>query len=79
MYDTVEERIKALRASRNKYQKNKEWYCDICLNGKNYTARGKFMHLKAKKHIKKAKELESKERDTKEIDTKEIDSNKFFL
>ena len=32
------------------------------------------MHLKAKKHIKKAKELESKE-----IDTKEIDSNKFFL
>ena len=34
MYDTEEERIKALRASRNKYQKNKEWYCDICLNGK---------------------------------------------
>ena len=74
MYDTEEERIKALRASRNKYQKNKEWYCDICLNGKNYTARGKFMHLKAKKHIKKAKELESKE-----IDTKEIDSNNFFF
>jgi len=28
MYATEEERMKALRASRNKYQRNKEWYCD---------------------------------------------------
>jgi len=35
MCATEEERIKALRESRNKYQKNKEWYCDICYNGKN--------------------------------------------
>ena len=34
MYATEEERIKALRASRNKYHKNKEWYCDICCKGK---------------------------------------------
>ena len=59
MYATEEERIKAIRASRNKYQKNKEWYCDICLNGKNYTARGKFGHLKTKKHNKNAQEVNS--------------------
>ena len=29
MYKTEEERLAALRASRNKYQKNKEWYCDV--------------------------------------------------
>ena len=52
MYATEEERMKALRASRHKYQKNKEWYCDICCNGKNYTARGKHSHLNTKKHKK---------------------------
>ena len=29
---------------------NKEWYCDICNNGKNYTLRGKWSHLSTKKH-----------------------------
>ena len=51
MYATEEERIKALRESRHKYQKNKERYCDICCNGKNYTARGKTNHEKTKKHL----------------------------
>jgi len=51
MYATEEERMKALRASRNKYQKNKEWYCDICKNGKNYTNGGKTTHQKTKKHL----------------------------
>ena len=51
MYATEEERIKALRASRNKYQKNKECYCNICCNGINYTARGKTNHEKTKKHL----------------------------
>ena len=51
MYATEEERIKALRASRNKYQKSKEWYCNICCNGINYTARGKTNHEKIKKHL----------------------------
>ena len=59
MHATEEERMKALRASRNKYQKNKEWYCDICCNGKNYTARGKHSHLKTKKHNKNAQEVNS--------------------
>ena len=54
MYATEEERMKALRASRNKYQKNKEWYCAICRNGKNYTVRGKTNHEKTKKHQKNA-------------------------
>jgi len=30
MYATEEERIKALRESRNTHLKNKEWYFDIC-------------------------------------------------
>ena len=68
MYATEEERIKALRASRNKYQKNKEWYCDICLNGKNYTTRGKFMHLKTKKHNKKAQESQASLNNIKFVD-----------
>ena len=51
MYATEEERMKALRASRNKYQKNKKWCCDICKNGKNYTIGGKTNHQKTKKHL----------------------------
>ena len=49
MYKT-EERLAALRASRNKYQKNKEWYCDVCKNGKNYTFRGRTKHEQTQKH-----------------------------
>ena len=39
---------------------NKEWYCDVCNNGKNYTLRGKWSHLGTKKHERnyyKAKSL----------------------
>ena len=50
MYKTEEERLAALRASRNKYQKNKEWYCDVCKNGKNYTNGGRTKHEQTKKH-----------------------------
>ena len=32
---------------------SKEWYCDVCKNGRNYTLAGKSSHLKTKKHIKK--------------------------
>ena len=35
---------------RTKYMLNKEWYGDICNNGKNYTLSGKWYHLKTKKH-----------------------------
>jgi len=50
MYATEEERIKALRASRYKYQKNKEWYCNICCNSKYYIIGGKTNHENTKKH-----------------------------
>ena len=52
MYKTEEERLAALRAARNKYQKNKEWYCDVCKNGKNYTNGGRTKHEQTKKHQK---------------------------
>ena len=39
--------------NRKKYNNNrlhsKEWYCDICNNGKKYTLRGKWSHLGTKK------------------------------
>ena len=50
MYKTEEERLAALRASRNKYQKTRTWYCDICNNGKNYLMTNKPQHLRTKKH-----------------------------
>ena len=31
---------------------NKDWYCDICNTGRNYTLAGKSCHLKTKKHIR---------------------------
>ena len=47
-----EEKIKPenKRKYKNEKMKSYDWYCDICNNGKNYTLRGKFMHLKTKKH-----------------------------
>ena len=30
----------------------KEWYCDICKTGRNYTLAGKHCHMKSKKHKK---------------------------
>ena len=47
-----EEKIKLenTRKYKNEKMKSYDWYCDICNNGKNYTLRGKFMHLKTKKH-----------------------------
>jgi len=50
VYKTEEERQAALRASRNKYQKTRAWYCDICNNGKNYLMTNKPQHLRTKKH-----------------------------
>ena len=34
------------------YMLNKEWYCDVCKNNKNYTMAGKSCHLKTLKHHK---------------------------
>ena len=43
------------------YMLNKEWYCDICGKGRNYTLAGKSCHLKTKKHIKNVHEINMKE------------------
>ena len=32
------------------YMLNREWYCDICNTGRNYTLAGKHCHLNTKKH-----------------------------
>ena len=37
------------------YMLNKEWYCGICNNGKNYTLAGKSCHTQTKKHIKNSR------------------------
>ena len=34
------------------YMLEKEWYCNICNTGINYTLAGKHCHMKTKKHIK---------------------------
>ena len=35
----------------NEKMKSYDWYCDVCQNGKNYRLRGKYNHLRTKKHI----------------------------
>ena len=50
VYETDEERKEAVKKSKTKYMGNKEWYCDICKNGKNYKLGGKWCHLKTMKH-----------------------------
>ena len=47
---TEEERKEARRRTKYIYMMNKEWYCEICNTGRNYTLAGKHCHLKAKKH-----------------------------
>ena len=37
--------------NKSAYMLNKEWYCNFCKNGRNYTLAGKSCHLKTKKHI----------------------------
>ena len=49
---TEEDRKEAIKKSKTKYMLNKEWYCDICKTGRNYTLAGKHCHLNTKKHIR---------------------------
>lgn len=51
-YNTPEERKEAIKTSKNKYMLNKEWYCDICNNQKNYKLAGKWNHSKTRLHGK---------------------------
>lgn len=50
MYATEEERMTALRASRNRSQKKQVWYCDVCNNGKNYLLANRTNHERTQKH-----------------------------
>ena len=54
IYFTKEDRKEALKKSKTKYMLNKEWYCNVCKNGINYTLAGKWCHLKTKRHKKNA-------------------------
>ena len=49
-YSTEEEKKNALRQQKTKYMLNKEWYCDVCNTGCNYTLAGKWCHLNTKMH-----------------------------
>ena len=51
-YSTEEERKEARRKQKSKYMLNKEWYCDICNTGYNYTLAGKHSHLQKMIHQK---------------------------
>ena len=37
------------------YMLNKEWYCEICKTGRNYTLAGKHCHLRTVKHRENVK------------------------
>ena len=39
------------------YMLNKEWFCDICKTGRNYSLAGKSCHLKTIKHQKNVNEI----------------------
>ena len=39
-----------IKKHKTDYMLNKEWYCDVCQNGKNYTLAGKSCHLLTNKH-----------------------------
>ena len=39
------------KQNKNQYTLTKEWYCDICKNGRDYIMAGKHCHLRTKKHM----------------------------
>ena len=49
-HSSDEERQIAIKISKTKYMLNKPWYCNICVNEKDYKLAGKWSHLKTKKH-----------------------------
>ena len=55
-YSTEEEKKEAVKQQKSKYMLKKEWYCDVCKNGLNYTLAGKWCHLNTKMHKKNANE-----------------------
>ena len=58
-YYTDEER----RQRKTGYMLHKEWFCQICNNGHNYTLAGKHKHLHTNKHFKNSLKLIQEETD----------------
>ena len=54
VYLTEEDRKEAVKKSKTKYMLNKQWFCNICKNGINYSLAGKWSHLNKKIHKKNA-------------------------
>ena len=38
------------RKKKTRLMLEKEWYCEVCKNGNNYTLAGKWTHLKTQRH-----------------------------
>ena len=55
-YLTQAEKKEAVKKQKTKYMLNKEWYCDVCNTGCNYTLAGKWCHLNTKMHKKNSDE-----------------------
>lgn len=49
-YSTEEDRKRAINEYKTAYMLNREWFCDVCNNQKNYTLAGKWSHIKTNKH-----------------------------
>ena len=43
---------------KSRYMLEKPWYCDICLNNRNYSLAGMSRHLSTRMHKNKAEKLE---------------------
>ena len=41
-----------IKQHKTEYMLNKEWYCNVCKTGINYTLAGKHCHMKTLKHQK---------------------------
>ena len=55
-YLTQAEKKEAVKKQKTKYMLNKEWYCDVCNTGRNYTLADKWCHSNTKMHRTKADE-----------------------
>ena len=56
-----------LKKKKTTYMLNKEWFCDICKTGRNYTLAGKHSHLKTKKHEKNLRYIRNKLEGQKQV------------
>ena len=53
-----------IKNHKSAYMLNKEWYCDICKTGRNYTLAGKSCHLKTKNTLEMSLKIISEKNET---------------